>query len=203
MARATWASILGRHDDAIKSARRAVALEPSSYYVRADLAFYYLAAGRNDEAATSSHDVLSVNPSFLPALAYSLTANERLGRWAEAATAARALMRAYGAPAEDLRAFAVLSPREAVRSWRRWDLSHLQALAAGRTDEFSLELALKSAAAGDHGAALDYLERAHKRRSAMLVFLRAYPELAGLRGDPRFERIASAVSSAGAVFGAG
>ena len=203
MARATWASILGRHDDAITSARRAVALEPGSYYVRADLAFYYLAAGRNAEAATSSRDVLSVNPSFLPALTYSLTANERLGRWAEAATAARALMQSYGAPVEDLRALAALPPREAVRSWRRWDLGRLQALAAGRTDEFSLELALKSAAAGEHGAALDYLERAHARRSAMLVFLRAYPELAGLRGDPRFEAIASAVSNAGTGVSAG
>ena len=197
MARATYESALGRHDAAIDAARRAVALEPGSYYVRADLAFFYLAAGRNGEAAASSRDVLDVEPDFEPALVYAVAANERLGRWEQAARDARRLMALGGAAAGEIPALDQTTPRDAVRAWRQWDLARTvsASAAAGRADDYAFQLALKHAAVGDRSAALDYLERAHRHRAAMLVFVRAFPELESLHGDPRFERIANAISS--------
>jgi DNA-binding winged helix-turn-helix (wHTH) protein len=196
MARATLASGLGEYDEAIAAARHAVTLRPESYFVRADLAFFYLAAGRNDEAAISSRDVLSVAPEFEPALIYSATANERLGRWVDAASAARRIMEASGAGTAELAVMDALPPEDAVRTWRRWDLDTAIARAVGRIDEFSLSLALKHAAVGELDHALTYLERAHARRDAWLVYLRCFPELEALRGHPRFERLGPARQNA-------
>jgi hypothetical protein len=48
---------------------------------------------------------------------------------------------------------------------------------------------------GDRAAALDELELALARRDPLLVFVRAFPELHALKGDPRFESIARAVNA--------
>lgn len=196
MARATFASALGLHDEAIEAARRAVALEPEAYYVRADLAFFYLAAGRDREAAASSQTVLDVRPDFLPALVYAATAYERLGLWGDAAAAARGVMAQMGATAGDLARFDASRARDAVRFWRQWDLGRMQRMADGRTADYAFQLALKHAAAGNHATALDFLERAFATRAALVVYMRAFPELAALRGDPRFQRLADGIAPA-------
>jgi tetratricopeptide (TPR) repeat protein len=190
---ATYHAARGQHDQAIEAARRAVALDPASYFVQADLAFFYLAGGRNEEAAASSREVLLVAPHFVPALAYALLANERLGHWDEAAAAARRLMSisaAGGAPATLER----LDPRDTVRAWRRWDLARVRARAEQQPDEWSLDLGLRLALAGERTAALDHLERAYASRRPLLVFVRSFPELLSLRGDPRFERLAEKIA---------
>jgi tetratricopeptide (TPR) repeat protein len=165
-----------------------VALDPEAYYVRADLALFYPAAGRNQEAAEASARVLDVAPDFAPALSHRLLACERLGRLLEAAETARSLMRVHGAPEVERARAARASPREAVELWRRWDLQRMEAM-AGRVNAFALPLALRYAAAGENGEALALLERAHEQKDALLVFLPAFPELDGLRGNPRFEEL--------------
>jgi len=59
-----------RHDTegALKSARRAVALDPESTVAVLDLALAFLASGRPDEAATGFERVLSLDPDNLKAL---------------------------------------------------------------------------------------------------------------------------------------
>lgn len=194
---ATYLAALGRHGEAIGSAERAVALDPESYFVRADLSFFYLAAGRYADAAESSHQVLTVAPDFAPALDSALLANERLGRWMEAAASARALMSAAGAPAAELESLTRLSPRGAVAAWRRWDLSQARRRSQARPVDFALTLALKHAAAGEREAALDYVRQAHARPDPLLALIRSFPEFETLRGDPRFEQLASTIAPQG------
>jgi hypothetical protein len=40
---------------------------------------------------------------------------------------------------------------------------------------------------GDTGRALDWLEKAANEQSEMMLFLKIYPPIADLRGNPRFE----------------
>jgi tetratricopeptide (TPR) repeat protein len=193
LAEATFAAAAGRPDDAVRAAERAVALEPSAYYVKADLALFYLAAGRNEEAARSARRVLDVQPNFTPALFYGTLAWERLGRWQDAADAARKLMELAGAAEAFRERVGEAEPREALRLWRQWEVARAESLASdhpGEPDAYALHLALRYAVAGERGAALEQLERAYQRHDALLIFLPAFPEVEELRGDPRFERLA-------------
>jgi tetratricopeptide (TPR) repeat protein len=194
LARATWLAAAGRFDAAVEAAERGVALDPAAFYVRADLAMFYLAAGRNAEAAATSHRVLDVAPDFAPARAYALLADERLGRWTDAAFQARTLMRSTGAAAADVARIDRLEGAAAVAFWRHWDLAQLERQASGRRADFALHLALRHAVQGDRHAALDELEQALSRRNPLLACVRAFPEFTALRGDPRFEAVARAVS---------
>jgi tetratricopeptide (TPR) repeat protein len=195
LALATWLAAAGQSDAAVDAAERAVALDPAAFYVRADLAMFYLAAGRNADAVESSRGVLAAASGFTPAMHFGLIACERLGRWQEAADFARALMQAGGASEEDLASRAHHRPRDVVAHWRRWDLARLERRAAGRHADYALQLGLRRAELRDRGAALDHLEVAFGMRDPLLIFIRAFPELAELQGDPRFESIARAVTA--------
>ena len=195
LAHATWLAAAGQSDAAVEAAERAVALDPAAFYVRADLAMFYLSAGRNAEAVESSQRVLAAASGFTPAMHFGLIACERLGRWEDAADFARALMQAGGASAEDLASVAHNGPRDVVARWRRWDLARLERHAAGRRADYALQLGLRWAELGDRAAALDYLEVALARRDPLLLFVRAFPEFAALQGDPRFESIVRAVTA--------
>jgi tetratricopeptide (TPR) repeat protein len=189
LAEAALLAVEKRYDEAVRAAERAVALDPKALYVRADLALFYLCAGRNEDAAESTRRVLSVAPDFTPALSYGVLAYERLGKLQHAADAARELMRLRGARDEELARLDAADPHEALGLWRQWDLERVAKLSSGKVDRFALSLALRYAAAGEHGAALEHLERAYRHREALLIFLPAFPELAGLHGDPRFEEL--------------
>lgn len=189
IALATALSAQGRHDAAIAAARRAVALDPESYFTRADLAFFYLAAGRDADAARSSREVLDAAPSFAAALRYGALAAERLGRLDEARTLALRLMAASGAAADEVSRLAGLDATAVLAGWRRWELARAETQATGREDAFALTLALRHASLGHAAEALDLLERAAARRDPMFVFVPAFPELAELRGAGRFERL--------------
>jgi DNA-binding winged helix-turn-helix (wHTH) protein/Tfp pilus assembly protein PilF len=195
LALAAYLSAAGRHREALSYAREAVRRDPDSTFVRADLAFFSLAAGLDEDAARESRDVLAAAPGFAPAQHHALVANARLGRWTEAAGLARQLLESSGGTADDLAAFDRAAPRDAVTMWRRWALERAERDAVGREDAYALDLALRHAALGHDGRALDWLERAFARRTAMLVFLRAFPELAALRGTPRFEALAARLES--------
>jgi DNA-binding winged helix-turn-helix (wHTH) protein/tetratricopeptide (TPR) repeat protein len=195
LAEATWLAAAGQPDAAVAAAERAVALDPAAYYVRADLAMFYLAAGRHEDAVENSRRVLAAAPEFAPAMHLGLLACERLGRWDDAAAFARALMDAGGAPPDALAALANTGARDAVSRWRRWDLARLERQAAGRRADYALQLGLRRAELGDRAAAMDDLELALARRDPLLAFVRAFPELAALQGDPRFESIVRAVTA--------
>lgn len=193
MAQATYASSRGRHDEAVEAARRAVALEPASYFIRSDLAFFYLAAGRNGEAAASSQEVLTVAPMFTPALVHALIANQRLGELDKAAAAARVLLERSGAPPALIAAARAMPASEAIRTWRQFDLDSALARDDAGSPAAAIDLALRHAALGQVDQALACLERARDGRNAWFVFLRAFPELQPLHGDPRFEYLASTI----------
>jgi hypothetical protein len=105
-------------------------------------------------------------------------------------------MRVAGADPAEIARVEGRAPEEALRGWRSWELATARRRSRGGGDRFALYLALKHALAGDRASALDHLERAYAQRDALLVLLRALPELTELRGDPRFERLALRIGNA-------
>ncbi len=176
---------MGRHEEAIAEAQRALALDPLNlliYTVVGDTLFY---ARRFDRSVASYRKCLERDPTFGAAHTDLARSLEHVGRTDEAV---EEFVR--GAAGPDGR------PRPST------GLAILYAR-AGRQDEARatmeavLELAQKQfvspygiasyyAVTGDHDRALDWLERAYAERDGTLVWLKVHPRLDGLRGEPRF-----------------
>ncbi|MEZ5283915.1 MAG: winged helix-turn-helix domain-containing protein [Vicinamibacterales bacterium] len=191
IARATWLGAAGNADAAVQAAENAVSRDPAAWYVRADLAMFYLAAGRPASALDDARRVLEVAPEFLPARSYALLACERLGHWEEAAAHARALLRTSGASPAELDRAETLDGRAAIAVWREWQLARLETQTQGGRAASALPFARRLAAAGQREAALSSLQEAFDSRQALLVLLRIYPEFVSLQGDPVFEAISA------------
>lgn len=179
----------GRSADALRAARRAVTLAPADTRVRADLAFFLLAAGRPDEAAVESQRVLHISPDFAPALDFLLVASERLGHLDVARSAALRLMALADAPAIERKRVERARAQDAVGLYRRWQIRCLEASAEERRWS-PMTRASIYASAGDTAQAIEWLERAYATRDTMLVLLLAQPDLAPLRKHPRFAVLA-------------
>jgi hypothetical protein len=82
-----------------------------------------------------------------------------------------------------------------VSVWRRRDLTRARDAAERRGSEAALDLAIRLALSGDREGALASLDRAHAGHASFFALIRAFPELAMLRGDERFERLAAAVAA--------
>ncbi|HXV62850.1 MAG TPA: winged helix-turn-helix domain-containing protein [Vicinamibacteria bacterium] len=198
LAAATYFSAAGDHEAAIAEAERAVALDPAAYYVRADLAFFYLAAGLNERAAEEATRVIEVAPEFPPAHVFAVLANERLARWDEAAQSAQVLLHMGWAPGTEPERIDGAEPKDVVAFWRHWDLERIRTRAeAVSAGELALSLGLRHAALGNRAQALDHLELAFAHRAPLLVFLPSFPELYTLRSEPRFEKLLQRVHRGG------
>jgi tetratricopeptide (TPR) repeat protein len=179
---------LGRHSAAIAELKRALELNPLSLPVNTDLGYAYYLAGQPAQALAQYQKVLAMNKAFLP-LHYDLglyyhqqglidmedqewLADARLsGR----EVAAKAIER--------------LSGKEHCR-----DLMERMVETKGLLDDPSNNLvggdyssAVAYANLGEKDLALAALERAYARREPGLIYLKADPGWALLRGNPQYE----------------
>ncbi len=188
LASAGWLSAVGRHDEAVQAARRAVELDPASFYVRADLGWFLLAAGRYEEAIVESESALAVEPDFVPALTFLVQSHVALGHDAEAVAAAHRVMALSGVEASAIEGTLAGPPAAALVAYRKWRLE------SARADESShLQLARGYALLGENTEVLEQLALAVAAREPFLVYLRGFREFDTLRGDPRFSSVLGAI----------
>ena len=167
---------LGKLAEAEQGLRRALQSDPLSLSLQRELAWLQFITGRYEEAIDSLERIRAVDPHFS-------TVDIRL---------ARALTFA-GRPLEALRVLETRKAEPGVQHWmarayvlagRRAEVERLAA-----THDHPFRLAVIYAALGDKDRAFEALDRAAVRVPQRVGLLLRDPEMAALRGDPRFDAV--------------
>jgi TolB-like protein/tetratricopeptide (TPR) repeat protein len=178
---------LGRTDEAVEVMQRAQQRDPLSVRINADLGMALLAAGKYDEAVAQEGRTLELSskaaaPHWIRGLAL-----EQLKRFDEAERdlkIALDAMSGYEAVKGSLGHLYAISGRQAEARALLKDLS-----SQADTTDVTFFAALICAGLEDKDAALTWLERAVEKRSGSVRYLKIDPRLAGLRKEPRYERL--------------
>lgn len=167
---------LGKLAEAEQYLRRAFQSDPLSLSVQRELAWMQFITGRYDEAVAGLERIRAVDPNF--------------------SNADRSLARALTFAGRPLEALRVLEKKRASPGMQHW-MARAYVM-AGRRDEVErlaathdhpFRLAVIYAALGDKDRALEALDQAIARVPQRVGLLLQEPEIAALRGDPRFAAV--------------
>jgi TolB-like protein len=167
---------LGRVDEAMRLLEEALRADPLSLDVRRELAMVQIMAGRYEEAIANLERVRAVDPSFPFADLFLARALTFGGRLAEA--------------------LPLWETRKDDPGWQFW-MAYAYVMAGRRaevermaaTHDHPYRRAIIYAALGDKDRALVALDRAADVLPQRVGLLLMYPEMAPLRGDPRFAAV--------------
>jgi TolB-like protein/DNA-binding winged helix-turn-helix (wHTH) protein/tetratricopeptide (TPR) repeat protein len=188
----TALTTMGRFDDAIREARRAMELDPLSAPATTTLGIRYLYSGRYAEASEQFTKTIADNPEFAVAhwglaqcLRQSGDASRELAELRRAVdlSGKSAYMRAH--LAYGLAAAGDSQQATAIR--RELELEGRDGYQA------PYHIALIAAGLDDRDGTLHALERAFADRSGWLMFLPVEPEFARVRQTPEFQRLLARV----------
>lgn len=179
---------LGRHDEAIQLAHRALELDPLSLVISSDLAMAYYFARSNDDAISHLTSVLEVTPTFGYAhfaLALSLGQARRNEEAVATAVEATKLLPDSGA------AMAVLGYVYGLAGRTDDARRVLESLAEddGRPSTQASHRALVLVGLGEYEAAIDALYRGREERSRFVALVGVWPAFDPLRDEPRFQAL--------------
>jgi len=187
---AQFLSGMGRHDEAIGEAERALEFDPLSLIIHTAVGDVLFFARRYERAAGYYRRCLEMDSAFGPGHTDLARTLEQLGRHDEAlAEFLAAVPRTEGRP-EPSSGLAI----QLMRAGRK-DEAHamIGELLARSSRQFVSPYGIASfyAVAGDNARALDWLERAYAERDGTLVWIKVHPRLDGLRGEHRFRELLS------------
>jgi tetratricopeptide (TPR) repeat protein/tRNA A-37 threonylcarbamoyl transferase component Bud32 len=197
-----WAvllKILGRPEEGLAFARRAIELDTRLAAAHNTLGDILMATGRYDEAIGSLRTAIRINPKYEPALERLELSCHRSGRFDEAMTARRALIGQRGLTErlqfldEDIARFGPAAAREIDN---RRELERLLAMAAnedpfvdrGSSRQLSDDIICAYAELGEWRSAMDWVERSYHKRPGRLqrVLTDFTYDRRGLAVDPRY-----------------
>lgn len=175
---------MGRADEAIAAAKRALDLDPLSTSAGQTVGWRWLYAGRCPKALPEFRKTLELDP-----MAYVARVGLGLCQWEEKSPEASVELERATRDADDSAwPLAVLGRVRADRgdpAGARAILARLEA--AGRQEYVSpIYRGFVLAGLGDREGAFQSLEATYAERSPWMLFLPVEPELASLRSDPRF-----------------
>ena len=179
---------LGRFADALAQLERARALDPLNPAIAVSAGFVHMLAGEPEDAIRHHAAVLDLDPRFGMAHFFLGQALERQGRLDEAVAAYTTARDLSDASAETVAALAHARARQGDRAGAEALLEGLTAPSGGRYVS-PTRIAVVQAGLDDVDGALASLEEAHRQHAIDLVWLRVWPWFAGLRREPRFERL--------------
>ena len=178
--------LLGRHDEAIVEAQRAVDLEPISLItLTGALGHAYLAAGRYDEAGAQFRAAIALNPEFGNAHYSMSQLHWRLGQLHDA----RQAMQTAASLADNPNWSARVAALEAALGNTSVARSMLESLERQPDRLTPLSRATVYAQLGDEERALTILEAAADARDPELPALKIEVALTPIRHHPRFQAL--------------
>jgi serine/threonine protein kinase/tetratricopeptide (TPR) repeat protein len=173
---------IGRLDEAIAAARRAIELDPLSAAPWSALAALYLGAGQAELARTAAERSLQLTLDQDTAPIYLATAELMLGRPAEAGRT----VRRSPEPLFHLQ-FDALTLHDVGR--RAEARAALDELVRTHAEDAPFQIACVHAWWGEADRAFEWLDRAIEADDGGLIDRRLEPLLAGVRKDPRFAAV--------------
>jgi TolB-like protein/tetratricopeptide (TPR) repeat protein len=178
---------LGEFDRAIASDKQAIALDPLSLIVNADLAFNYLNAHRFDDSIAQSRKTLDIDPNFHVVRGYLAQGLQFKGKPVEAL----AEYRTAAASTDEPYTLALLGQacaRSGLRDEAQRILTELEE--RSRTKFVSgWSIAVVRLSLGDKDGAIAALQTAFDQHAPEILTLKYDPLLDDLHGDPRFEAL--------------
>jgi TolB-like protein/Tfp pilus assembly protein PilF len=177
---------MGRPDEGVVEAHRAIELDPVAIPVLLNGAFVFHLARRHGEARALAERALELDPDFIHVHHHLGLVHEQMGSHPEAIAAfTRALGRGPGTVASLGRVYGLAGMRaEALKC-----LNELEERSANEYVS-PYDIALVAAGLGDLDLAFTWLEKAFAERSSGLAFLKSDPRLDALHGDERFAALA-------------
>jgi TolB-like protein/tetratricopeptide (TPR) repeat protein len=175
----------GRLEEARREARRAQQLDPLSPVFNAFVGATLLFSRRPDEAIEECRKTIDLYPEFGVGHWYLGRAYLQKGRRPEAvAELSEAVRLSGGSPLM----LGTLASAHAAAGEARQARQIVDELVRLRRDHYAsaVSLAVAHAALGDREEALRWLDEAAAERAFHLVYLTVWPELDGLRAEPRF-----------------
>jgi Flp pilus assembly protein TadD len=190
--RAYYLSAVGKHDEAVEEARRAVAADPLSLNSHTALGYVLYVARRFDEAATQLERTLEIDPDFAQARRNLALVRVQQGRVGEAVVAMKRVALLNGsAPAAEAELAWVLALSGDHRAARAAlaDLDRRRASTFVPPDA----LALIYSGLGATDEATAWLQRAFTLRVAGLAHLPVEPVWESLREHPLVREMSEAI----------
>jgi tetratricopeptide (TPR) repeat protein len=176
---AVLAATLGRFDDALDLARKAVErdpLNPRSYRVLAEIAQY---AGRWDEALSALQRSVQLNPQ-------GIYAHTDIAWIYLAQSHPRAALEEVMKETSSERYLLGLTVTNYALGEKKKSDAALAKLISTQADISAFQIAQAYAFRGERDQALSWLDRAYRQRDGALVTVSGDPLLKNLRGDPRY-----------------
>jgi TolB-like protein/tetratricopeptide (TPR) repeat protein len=190
---AIYLANLGRHSEAEREAKRAVELDPLSRLMNMTAALNFYVARKHDQAIDQLHRVLELETNFLAArsvmgnvLVQKKMYEQAIGEFQ------KVLELVKGIPPVEVSVKAIIA--QAYGRWgnRKEALKLLEEVAAAGTASW-YSIAGIYAALGEVDSALESLNKAYEQHDVSLVSLKVDPSLDGVRSDPRFSQLMTAV----------
>lgn len=184
---------LGRNDEGIAQARAAAALDPTTPTTLLQLSWSLRVVGRYDEAMTQVKEASELDPETWRVPYYRAQIHSAIGRFDAAfSDLTGALERSPDNPLI-LSTLAKANARGGRRDEALELLAKLQALGTQRYVDPELAARVYSSL-GMKDSAIACLEQALEQHSVSLYLLNVSPDYAGMRSDPRFQRILNRLS---------
>jgi tetratricopeptide (TPR) repeat protein len=184
--RSTLLSMHGRHAEAIREKKRALAMDPLSVVVRTDLARMFYFARDYDQAFEQYRAAVEMEPAFVSAHLWLAQVYEQKGLFAQAISELKTGMLLSNdstfALARLGHGYAMAGRRDEAHAV----LSQLNALSSQKYVS-PYDLAMLHVGLKEDDAAFAWLQKAFEQRSLWMGYLNVEPQLDPLRSDPRFQ----------------
>jgi serine/threonine protein kinase/Flp pilus assembly protein TadD len=183
---AIYLANMGRHDEAIREARRAQELDPLTLVVNMTPAATLYLARRYDQAIEELQKVLDMDANFLPAHSILGAAYEQKGMYEKAIVEHQKVIDLLGG---NVTAEVAVKARvgHAYAAWgKRGEALKILDELLKRRDVTPYSIAEIYVGLGEKDRAFEWLEKAHGERNVQMVSLKVDPNLDSLRSDPRF-----------------
>jgi len=180
--------IMGRFDEAIVEAKKALELDPLSLIINAVLGGIYYFAGMIPESIEQFRKTVEIDPQFSVTYLFQAGALEAMGRRQDAVDSLKKLVRLTG---NSPFALGYYGGALALAGQKDQALKILDDLIELSKKRFvsPLYIAMVYIGFDDRDKVFEYLEKAYEERESFLAFLNTWPQFQGLRSDDRFQAL--------------